>query len=174
MPAERCRAGNEILAGIEVMPPGMQAAIASQVIVEVMGTQKLLEPTRDATRLLSGIDFELKRRRSPDAYVDELRAVGPLACLTLVDRYRTATGRLRRIVHQLLVDLQGGDLGARPDAWQEWCGGIVLGSVDLTSPGPSRPSPSAHWRKPPPLYYEDSRWRIPASERRRGKVHAER
>jgi hypothetical protein len=79
-----------------------------------------------AVEVLSFIKLDLEKRRSPDEDIKQVLAIGPLACTAVLGRYREANIReLKAILHQLLVDLRGQDLGANPDAWQDWCNTVV-------------------------------------------------
>jgi hypothetical protein len=79
--------------------------------------------SHDVVTLLRDIDLDLQQGRSPVPRMDRLRAIGPSACLELLRSFTRADegAQKKRVVHQLLIDLRGQDLGPDAAPWLKWC-----------------------------------------------------
>jgi hypothetical protein len=77
------------------------------------------------------IEIDLKKRRSPDAHVRELLALGSRACWPVLKRLESnePSPAGREILIRILVDLKGEDLGDDVLPWKTWCLGLVQASV---------------------------------------------
>lgn len=82
-----------------------------------------MEKLVSVSTLLRDIDLDLQQGRSPVPRMDKLRATGPIACLELLRSFTRADegAQKKRIVHQLLIDLRGQDLGPDAAPWLKWC-----------------------------------------------------
>jgi hypothetical protein len=99
-----CRETNESLQSMARVPAGKAAP-------------------NDVRILLRALDLDLQQGRSPVPRMDKLRAAGPAACVELLRSFGRAdeSAQKKRIVHQLLIDLRGQDLGPDAAAWWRWC-----------------------------------------------------
>ena len=124
---EACRRGNEGMDGIAGVPVDLQVIMVTKILSEVFGMQKMDQAFHDASMLMNGIAFDLKKHRSPDGDIEKLIAIGPTACMVVLQRLREDKDgdEMGSILREVLIGLRGKDLGDPFKPWQDWCHEVV-------------------------------------------------
>jgi hypothetical protein len=121
---DRCREGRATLQEIMKVPVQISEPRIREAFAKAIGAEKMYEAGMNAGPLISTLRSDLRSGlRSPVAVMDRLRAIGPPACTELIVWFqrRDLDPQMKRILHQLLVELRGGDLGADAAPWWPWC-----------------------------------------------------
>src|SRR5262249_51851493 len=85
---EACRRGNQAMDGIAGVDTDLQVIMVTKLFSELFGMKKMDEALHDAMMLMSGIEFDLRQHRSPGANKTKLIAIGPTACMAVLQRLR--------------------------------------------------------------------------------------